>query len=190
MTNQAYVDAALAYHADLLKGWSVKAAGEKPTGEMLHQAMAFGRPGLQTMALAMAMRPSGVTANQILHVCGRPQNNHRTAEINAGHFKRVAAERDGNGRTVYKVELSAKGIKRVEKYEARLMAAEQAGAVTDAGKGKPARVVAAKGKKRTSAARKPAEGTTGPHIAVADDGSTVTVPPGQGEAPQGDQPTA
>ena len=47
-----------------------KAMGNKPTADMLTTAHYFGRAGKQSLALAMAMRPEGVTAGQIIMACG------------------------------------------------------------------------------------------------------------------------
>jgi hypothetical protein len=127
------------YYAPFFKGWSVKQLGEKPTAEMLTTAGYFGRPGKQTLALAMAMRPEGVTAAQIIMACGAPQNNHRTAEITAGHFKREPHAPDAKGHTVYKVTLTAKGTKRAETIAKRLAEAEANAAAGEKPKAKAAK---------------------------------------------------
>lgn len=96
-----------AWYADSLKAWP-KGAGPKPTVEHFRVAHYFGKPGKQSLALAMAMRDSGTTAPQIELVCERPQNNHRKRAIKLGYFNRVATPADGT-HTVYKIELTEKG---------------------------------------------------------------------------------
>ena len=101
--------------------WSGKLAGSKPSVAQLQLAHQFGKPGKQSLALAMAMRDGGVTASQIQLACGAPQNNHRRGLITEGMFKRVPAPPSVEGHTVYKIELTPKGqasIDRTAKAEA------------------------------------------------------------------------
>ena len=100
-----------AWYADTLKAWP-KAAGPKPTAEHFRVAHYFGKPGKQSLALAMAMRDTGTTAPQIEAVCERPQNTHRKRAIKLGYFDRVATPADGS-HTVYKITLTEKGKQKV-----------------------------------------------------------------------------
>lgn len=102
---------AATWYADVFKAWP-KAAGAKPTVAQLEAAHMFGKPGKQSLALAMAMRDSGVTAPQVELTCERPQNNHRVRAIKLGYFTRVPTPADG-AHTVYKIALTAKGQQRV-----------------------------------------------------------------------------
>lgn len=97
------------YYAANFKNWQAKQLGNKPSDALLATAHAFGRPGKQSLALAMAMRPEGVTGSQIVMVAGAPQNNHRRGLIEGGLFKREAAAPNEQGHTVYKITLTAKG---------------------------------------------------------------------------------
>lgn len=101
-----------AWYADTFKAWPTKVAGAKPTADMLKAAHVFGKPGKQSLALAMAMRDGGVTAPQIEAVCERPQNNHRKRVIKLGYFTRVPTPADGTY-TVYKISLTDKGKARL-----------------------------------------------------------------------------
>lgn len=105
------------YYATMFKNWP-KAAGDKPTEAMLATAHAFGRPGKQSLALAMAMRDAGVTNGQIVAACDAPQNNHRRDVLKRGYFKTLPAPLSEAGHKVYRIELTAKGKARVAKLEA------------------------------------------------------------------------
>lgn len=125
-----------------LKVWS-KQLGGKPTAELLETAHCFGRPGKQSLALAMAMRAEGVTAGQIIMACGAPQNNHRRDVIAAGWFKRdMNAAPNDAGHTVYKINLTPKGEaeakKRVAATEATTLPGDKPAKPAKKGKAKPA----------------------------------------------------
>ena len=143
------------WYGTVFKSWQAKLAGSKPTAEMLATAHAFGKPGKQSLALAMAMRDEGVTNSQIMVACGNPQNNHRRGLIEAALFKRLPVAPAAAGHTVYKIELTAKGNAAIQRREAAVAKVTAAG---DA--------VAPKVKKATSKPRKPVK-------AVPDTGATV-----------------
>lgn len=155
-------------YAPLFKGWQVKVMGAKPADDLLATAHAFGRPGKQSLALAMAMRPEGVSGAQIVMACGAPQNNHRRGLIAGGQFKRdMSVPPNEQGHTVYRVTLTAKGeaaMKRKAEAEAK---AALTGDVPASGKAK-ARKAAGKGKGRkvkapaTTPAAPVNDGTTAP----------------------------
>lgn len=105
------------YYKAAFKGWP-KQAGDKPTAALLATAHMFGRPGKQSLALAMALRDNGVTGAQVVLACGAPQNNHRTAVVKRGYFKNVAAPLTDAGHKVYRVELTAKGNAKLTKVAA------------------------------------------------------------------------
>ena len=107
------------WYGEAFKVWSVKTHGPKPDAELLEKAHAFGRPGKQSLALAMAMRDCGVTGQQVMFACdGKPQNNHRVGLIKAKLLKRVEPFQAADGHTVYKVELTTLGVKRIEQRAA------------------------------------------------------------------------
>lgn len=138
MTNVA------AFYAPTFKTWQVKQLGPKPGNDLLELAHKFGRPGKQSLALAMAMRAEGVTAGQIQIACGAPQNNHRRGLIGEGMFKRNAVAPTDAGHTVYQITLTARGKAAADK------AARAVETSTVDGDAKPA-------KKATSKPRKPAK---------------------------------
>lgn len=100
----------------VFKAWPARLLGPKPSDDQLAIAHVFGRPGKQSLALAMAMRGCGMTAGQMQIACGAPQNNHRTGLVHEGLFSRdLNAGTNAAGHTIYKVSLTAKGAKAVEK---------------------------------------------------------------------------
>lgn len=136
-----------------LKVWS-KQLGGKPTAELLETAHCFGRPGKQSLALAMAMRSEGVTAGQIIMACGAPQNNHRRDVIAAGWFKRdMNAAPNDAGHTVYKINLTPKGEVEMKKR----VAAAEATALPGDKPAKPAKKATSKPKASKKGKAKPVE---------------------------------
>jgi len=98
----------ISYYTNVMQGWS-KALGSKPTEAQLSLAHVFGRPGKQSLAVALALRSEGVTGNQIKQVSSlfdgkaTPQLNHMRDLIAAGMFKREAVP------GAYALTLAAKG---------------------------------------------------------------------------------
>lgn len=163
---------ALKPYANLFKAWQAKAMGPKPTAEQLATAHAFGRPGKQSLALAMAMRDVGVTAPQIIMAAGAPQNNHRVAEIKAGHFKRERVAPDDLGHTVYKITLTPKGQAAIKRRADADAKANLTGDAPKAAKPKAKRPRKAKGTAAvTEAAAAPAPEATAPAAAPEATGS-------------------
>ena len=107
-------------YAPQFKAWQAKQLGSKPNDDMLTVAHAFGRPGKQSLALAMAMRPEGVSGAQVVMACGAPQNNHRRDLLASGYFKRDnTVPHNDQGHTVYKITLTPKGEAAMKRrYEA------------------------------------------------------------------------
>jgi hypothetical protein len=95
-------------YTNVMAGWS-KALGAKPTEAQLSLAHVFGRPGKQSLAVAMALRDSGVTGKQMLAASalfdGRPtpQRNHLRGLVSDGTFTRLPVP------GAYAVALSDKG---------------------------------------------------------------------------------
>lgn len=109
------------WYTTTFKAWQAKQVGSKPTADQLASIHNLGaRPGKQAMACAMALRPEGVTAAQIVQVCGAPQLNKMRGFITDGLLKRVPQAPNALGHSVYKLELTAKGTKRVELNVKRL----------------------------------------------------------------------
>jgi len=105
-----------AYYTNVFANWS-KALGSKPTEAQLSLAHVFGRPGKQSLAVAMALRDGGVSGQQIKQASAlfdgkaTPQLNHIRDLIAAGSF-----DRTGPG---YCLTLSDKGQKWVETHTAK-----------------------------------------------------------------------
>lgn len=166
------------HYGPVFKGWQSKQLGSKPTAEQLTVAHAFGRPGKQSLALAMAMRAEGVTAAQIQIAAGAPQNNHRRGLLSEGLFKREAVAANDLGHTVYKIALTAKGTAAMAKREAALAKATAEGTAP-----KAKAVKASKGK---GASKPRARKVTTPTPVT----EAPEAPAPVAEAPTGDQPQA
>ncbi len=76
-----------------MQQWS-KALGPKPTEAQLATAHVHGRPGKQSLVVAMALRDCGVTRGQMLEAAGlydgkpTPQLNHMRALVDSRMFTR------------------------------------------------------------------------------------------------------
>lgn len=98
-----------------LKAWQPKVHGPKPSEAELSTAHAFGKPGKQSLALALALREGGVTGDQMKLVSAlrdgkpTPHLNHMKLLVKAGSFTRAATP------GVYKVTLTPTGKRWVEK---------------------------------------------------------------------------
>lgn len=148
------------WYTTTFKAWQAKQVGGKPTAEQLANIHNLGaRPGKQAMACAMALRDEGVTAAQIVQVCGAPQLNKMRGFITDGLLKRVPVAPNALGHSVYKLELTAKGTKRIEGAVKR--AADEA-AKGEAEPAKPKAVAkgAAKAPKKAAGKGKGKKGTT------------------------------
>lgn len=138
-------------YAPFFKNWA-KALGSKPTDAQLSAVHGLGcRPGKQALAIAMALRDTGVSNSQIIQATGNPQLNKMRGLITDAYLKRdMSAPPNDAGHTVYKLAVTKKGEQRIERATKAAAALEAAGAAVDA---KPAKVKAAA--KRTSKPRKP-----------------------------------
>lgn len=151
------------YYADVLKGWQTKFWGSKPTAEMFANAHGLGcRPGLQALAVAMSLRPEGVTGSQIQGACGNPQLNKMRGLATDSYLKSEAMTRSPLGHKVYKFALTAKGSKRVESAAKREAALVEAGKATD--DGKPAKGGKAKAAKKAAKAPRKAKAKVEPVV--------------------------
>jgi hypothetical protein len=97
------------------KAWP-KQAGPKPTAELLETVHRLGaRPGKQAMANAMYLRECGATTAQVCMVVGAPQlNKMRALRDSAKVIKQIPASKNEAGHTVYRIELTAKGLNKVK----------------------------------------------------------------------------
>lgn len=179
------------WYTTTFKAWQAKQVGGKPTAEQLANIHNLGaRPGKQAMACAMALRSEGVTAAQIVQVCGAPQLNKMRGFITDGLLKRVPVAPNALGHSVYKLELTAKGTKRIESAVKRA-ADEAAKGEVEPVKAKAAakapKKAAGKGKGKKAATPATAETPTS-EAGSAPDGATaepVTLAPAV-DAPQAD----
>ena len=83
----------VSYYTNVMQQWS-KALGPKPTEAQLATAHVHGRPGKQSLVVAMALRDCGVTRGQMLEAAGlydgkpTPQLNHMRALVDSRMFTR------------------------------------------------------------------------------------------------------
>jgi hypothetical protein len=148
----------ISYYTNVMQSWS-KPLGSKPTEAQLSLAHVFGRPGKQSLAVAMALRDGGVTGQQIKLasslVDGKatPQLNHMRDLIAAKLFTREAGEG-------YCLTLAPKGQQFVDLHGAK--AAEKVTAAPKAMK--------AKGKRKAKAVKvtAPAETPTSEAVPVSE----------------------
>lgn len=97
----------LKLYQDYLGNWS-RELGPKPTINELKIVHEHVKPGSKdALAVAMALRASGVTQAQIIKVLGKPHRNKITKLVELKVMKRIPTKSD-NGHVVYKVELRAK----------------------------------------------------------------------------------
>jgi hypothetical protein len=152
----------ISYYTNVMQSWS-KQLGSKPTEAHLSLAHVFGRPGKQSLAVALALRNGGVTGAQIKLasslVDGKatPQLNHMRDLIAAKLFTREA----GAG---YCLTLAPKGQQFVDLHGAK--AAEKVTGGKPVAKG----AVKAKGKRGAKAVKvtAPAETPTPEAPAVSE----------------------
>ena len=149
-----------------------KAAGPRVTEAQLATAHAFGRPGKQTLAVAMRLREKGATAGEVLAAVealfnvpgGRPQNNFSKALVAAGYFSRDPATMLRDGATCYRFTLAPKGQSFIDGHGVKAQ-----GKASDKGK------ATAKAARKPRAAKAPAkpeaavEAVTAPEAAPANE---------------------
>lgn len=147
------------WYSNVFKTWQPKLYGPKPTADQLSAIHNLGaRPGKQALASAMALRDCGVTGGQIVMVCGAPQLNKMRGFITDGLLKRLPASPTAEGHHVYKLEVTAKGTKRIEGNVKRAAEAEAKG---EGEPKKPAKAAAkAKGASKRKAKAKQAGNET------------------------------
>lgn len=157
-------------YAPFFKAWHVATMGKRPEVESLAIAHQLGlKPGKQALALAMFMRAEGASREQIGAACGAPQFNRTfgKAGLVAGGFMRrdMTVPRDSANRMVYRVELTARGAKAVERAIKATDAVDQP---------KPAKPRKAKAAKAPEAAADAPAALPAPEVAQADETSPVT----------------
>ena len=128
----------ISYYTNVMQSWSSSELGKKPTEAELSLAHVFGRPGKQSLAVALALRDGGVTGAQIKAVSAlvdgkpTPQLNHMRDLIRARLFTREAVT------GAYALTLAPKGQQFVDLHGA-MAAAKLARKV--ASEAKPAKPV-------------------------------------------------
>jgi hypothetical protein len=124
--------------------------------DQLATAHALGlMPGKQAMTVAMSLRVEGVTAPQILHVCGAPQlNRMRGLERDLKYTTRVPMPQNGMRHQVYHYALTKKGEHKVALTNKRLAEAEAAGNMVEVAKPAKSAKPKAKATKPKATARK------------------------------------
>lgn len=133
------------HYAAVFQGWASKLHGPQPTEAQLATAHGFGRPGKQSMAIAMMLRDGGASGHQIKQVSAlfdgnpTPHLNKARELIAGGSFNREPG-------TGYKLTLTPKGQAWLDKHAAgagaTVVAATPAKAASKPrkAKGKPAKV--------------------------------------------------
>jgi hypothetical protein len=119
----------------------------------------------------MALRDCGVTGAQIVMACGAPQLNKMRGFITDGLLKRLPVAPSSEGHTVYRLEVTTKGTKRIEGNGKRAAEAEAKGE----GETKPKATSKAKGAskpktkaKATSKAKGASKAKAKPAVSEAD----------------------
>jgi len=144
----------ISYYTNVMQAWS-RDLGAKPTEAQLALAHVFGRPGKQSLAVALALRDGGVTGKQIKLasslVDGKPtpQLNHMRSLIEAQSFKRLPVP------GAYALELGPKGQQYVDLHGAKATAKATAKAeakVTAKTEGAPKAPKKAKGERKAKGA--------------------------------------
>jgi hypothetical protein len=108
----------ISYYTNVTQQWS-KPLGAKPTEAQLSLAHVFGRPGKQSLAVAMALRDGGVTGSQVKLASSlfdgkaTPQLNHMRDLIKARMFNREAVP------GAYAITLGPKGQQFVDLHGAK-----------------------------------------------------------------------
>lgn len=163
----------ISYYTNVMQAWSKAELGVKPSEAQLSLAHVFGRPGKQSLAVAMALREGGVTGSQIKAVSAlvdgkpTPQLNHMRDLIKARMFTREAVT------GAYALTLAPKGQQFVDLHGAK--AAEKLALKAD--DAKPAKK-ATKAAGKAKGKRKPAEATTvAPAETPTSEAPTVTEAP-------------
>ena len=116
----------ISYYTNVMQSWSSSELGKKPTEAELSLAHVFGRPGKQSLAVALALRDGGVTGAQIKAVSAlvdgkpTPQLNHMRDLVKARLFTREAVT------GAYALTLAPKGQQFVDLHGA-MAAAKLAG---------------------------------------------------------------
>lgn len=109
----------ISYYTNVMASWSKPDLGAKPSEAQLALAHVFGRPGKQSMAVAMALRDGGVTGKQIKGAAAlfdgkpTPQLNHMRDLISERLFTREAVP------GAYVITLAPKGQQFVDLHGAK-----------------------------------------------------------------------
>ena len=125
----------ISYYTNVMQSWSKADHGVKPTEAQLALAHVFGRPGKQSLAVAMALRESGVTGKQIKLASSlfdgkaTPQLNHMRDLIAAKQFTREPVA------GAYALTLAPKGQQFVDLHGAKAAAKVEAAAPVAKAKG-------------------------------------------------------
>ena len=118
----------ISYYTNVMQSWSKVDHGVKPTEAQLALAHVFGRPGKQSLAVAMALRDGGVTGKQIKLASSlfdgkaTPQLNHMRDLIAAKQFTREPVA------GAYALTLAPKGQQFVDLHGAKAAAKVEAAA--------------------------------------------------------------
>lgn len=141
----------ISYYTNVMQQWG-KQLGSKPTEAQLAIAHVHGRPGKQSLIVAMALRDSGVTRGQMLEACSlfdgkpTPQLNHMRALVNAKMFTRLPVP------GAYALTVGPKHQQFADLHGAKVAAAAEVQAVADKAKATKKAAGKRKAKKATPVA--------------------------------------
>ena len=124
----------VSYYTNIMASWSKAELGKAPSEAQLALAHVFGRPGKQSMAVAMALRDGGVTGQQIKLASAlfdgkaTPQLNHMRDLIAAKQFERLPVP------GAYALVIAPKGQQFVDLHGAKAAQVEPAAKAVKASK--------------------------------------------------------
>ena len=133
----------VSYYTNVMASWSKADLGKAPTEAQLALAHVFGRPGKQSMAVAMALRDGGVTGQQIKLASAlfdgkaTPQLNHMRDLIAAKQFERLPVP------GAYALVIAPKGQQFVDLHGAKAATVEAKPVAKAAKASKPRKAVKA-----------------------------------------------
>lgn len=161
--------------------WQADLDGPKPTQAMFDIVHGLGcRPGKQALAIAMSLRPGGVTRPQVIHVTGAPQFNKMGDLVKAKWLvdRNLPPTNDGRAHYVYGNEVTAAGKAEIAK-RATAAAAQAAPKVKPAPKAKAKAAAKPKASKPKAPKVKPAK----PEASKPEVTPSAPVEPAAPEAP-------
>ena len=166
----------VSYYTNVMQSWSKGELGKAPSEAQLALAHVFGRPGKQSMAVAMALRDGGVTGQQIKLASAlfdgkaTPQLNHMRDLIAAKQFERLPVP------GAYALKIAPKGQQFVDLHGAKAAAVEPKAEPSAKSKRKATRKAAVKATTVTAQVETPTSEAPSVTEAVLNEGSPASSP--------------